>query len=235
MFRKFCLANAIVAMVTACVYAATPKFVEDFTTGTASFVSGAAVTHVATGGVGGAGDGFITVSRTEFPGFLGVFTAAPEFTGDLTDGCITGYSFWLQDTGADDDLEIHVGVGQAFVNFWQHVQGFSPPDGTWQEFSVNLTDESQWVQIIGTGTFQEALQASDRLLFRHDTAPYDAFPPSVIADFGLDRVKVLSELDKCPAVSATSAGVMALALLTIGAYAVTCRRPRAVAVDRRPC
>jgi hypothetical protein len=44
------------------------------------------------------------------------------------------------DTGADNNLEIHVGIGIPTLNFWLSVQGFTPPDGLWHKFSVDVTN-----------------------------------------------------------------------------------------------
>jgi hypothetical protein len=201
--------------------AATPGFEEDFSAGTGGFGAGggSTVTHVTSGGVGGAGDPYIAISNAA-PALLGSFSTAPDLVGNLPADGVTGYSFWLRDTGADDNLEIHVGVGVAFANFWLSVPGFVPPDGSWQQFTVDLTDPGQWVQIIGTGTFQAALAASDRLLFRHDTPPLTQFPPSIAADFGLDRIQVLPVPAGVPAVSAPGRAVLALLLVALAGVGI---------------
>jgi hypothetical protein len=193
--------------------AATPGFVEDFAAGTGGFgVGGSAVTHVTSGGAGGAGDPHISISNAS-PASLGSFSTASDLVGSLPADGVTGYSFWLRDTGADDDHEIHVGVGTAFANVWLSVPGFVPPDGSWQQFAVDLGNPSQWVQILGSGTFQDALAASDRLLFRHDVPPLTQFPNAVAGDFGLDRIQVLS----APEVAAVSAWGRAALGLSLGA------------------
>lgn len=171
--------------------AATVGFVMDFNSGMGDFGGGSSsYTLVPSGGVGGAGDGFLTVTNTSLRQ-LGVRTAAPEFTGNLTNDGVTGFSFWLKDVGAANAAEIHVGVGNNFTNFWQSKQGFVPGPN-WTEFTVDL-DPANWVQIIGGGTFANALHNSDRLLFRHDLAPFDQIPDSAIGDFGIDRIEVLPE------------------------------------------
>jgi hypothetical protein len=199
--------------------AATPGFVEDFTTNTGGFLSGqSTVTRVTSGGVGGAGDPFLEIS-TPTPLFLGAFSQAPDLNGNLPADGVTGYSFWLRDTGADENLEIHVGVGIQNVNFWQSLQGFAPPTGSWQQFSVDLTQPNQWVQIIGSGTFAAALAGSTNLLFRHDLAPYTQTPNSIAAGFGLDRIQVLPVPAELPAVSGSGRAALALLLVAIAAVA----------------
>jgi len=210
------LVLASIALLAAPAIAATPGFEEDFTAGSAGFSTGGVttVTHVSSGGVGGAGDPYISISNT-LVGFLGSFSIAPDLVGNLPADGVTGYSFWLRDTGANDNLEIHVGVGTAFTNFWLSIPGFTPPDGSWQKFTVDLTNPSQWVQIIGTGTFQDALASSDRLLFRHDVPPLVMNPDTVAANFGLDRIQVLPVPAPIPTVSAPGRALLALLFVVL--------------------
>jgi len=212
--------------------AATPGFVEDFTAGTGGFTPGSAVTQVTSGGVGGASDPYLSIANS-LVGFLGSASTAVPLTGNLTADGVTGYSFWLRDTGANDSLQIHVGVGTTLVNFWLSVPGFTPPDGSWQMFTVDVTNASQWVQIIGTGTFQDALASSDRLLFRHDVPPLGQFPDAVAADFGLDRISVLPTPAGVPSLRATGGGALAALLLGVGVFGLA-RRQLATRGRSRP-
>ena len=191
--------------------AATPGFLQDFTVNVGGFQGNATETRVLSDGVGGASDPYLEISSA-LASNLGAFSPNPNFIGDLPASGVTGFSFYLRDTGAtNDNHEIHVGVGQAIFNFWQSIQGFNPPDGSWQKFSVDITDPSQWVQIIGTGTFEDALATTDRVLFRHDLPPFVQTPDSASGEFGVDRVRVLPVAPSVPA--ASNAGRMALMLL----------------------
>ena len=189
------------------------------------------VTRVTSGGVGGPSDAYLSISNAT-PGFLGSFSAAAPLVGNLPAAGVTGYSFWLRDTGANDELEIHVGVGAPFANFWLSIPGFVPPDGSWQKFTVDVTDPGQWVQILGAGTFQDALATSTRLLFRHDTPPLEQNPPMIAADFGLDRILVLPAAASVPAVSAPGRAALALLLLALAGLAVQRRHRRSLAASR---
>jgi len=215
------------AFVAAPAVAATPGFLEDFTAGNGGFGAGggSVVTHVATGGVGGGA--FITISNAAV-GNLGSFTTAPALVGNLTASGVTGYSFWLRDTGANDNLQIHVGVGAVMSNFWLSIPGFVPPDGTWQRFTVDLTDQSKWVRIIGTGTFQQALANTTHLLFRHDVPPLVQNPDQVAADFGLDRLLVLPAA-AVPAVSGPGRVALGILLAVIAGVAIHRRQRRQLA------
>ena len=211
--------------VAAPALAAVPGFLQDFTASTGGYTGGSTVTRPLTDGVGGSSDPYIQISEAA-PAQLGAFTTGANFIGNLTADGVTGYSFYLSDTGADDNHEIHVGVGQAQINFWQSIQGFNPPDGSWQKFSVDITDPSQWVQIIGTGSFEDALAASDRLLFRHDLPPFVQIPDSASGEFGLDRVRVLPVAPSVPAASNTGRMALMLLLATLASVGLYWRRVR---------
>ncbi len=208
-------------------FAATPGFQEDFSAGVGGFGGGSTVTHVTSGGVGGASDPYISISNAAVSN-LGAFSQATDLVGDLPADGVTGYSFWLQDTGANDNHEIHVGVGTAFSNFWLSIPGFTPPDGSWQQFSVDVTNPSQWVQIIGTGTFQAALAATGRVLFRHDVPPLVQNPNPASGDFGLDRIRVLGA-PPIPAVSGPGRAVLGALLVALAGLALYRRHAKQLA------
>lgn len=212
--------------------AAEPGFVEDFNGGNlGEFASFAPLELVLTGGVGGADDAYLKTTR-EFADRLGAHSELAAFVGDVTADGVGGYSFWLNDLGTNDNLEVHVGIGAgAFdpngANFWQSVQGFTPSVDAWQEFSVDITDASQWVQIIGTGSFADALSRTEKLLFRHDRAPFGQEPEPVAGDYGLDRITVLAAAggpSAVPATSPASAIGTTLVLLVAGGLALHARR-----------
>jgi hypothetical protein len=181
-------------LATAVANSAIVGYVEDFPPerGTAGFFSGANLSNPGTGGVGGSGDGFLLISLAS-PGNFGAATDRMEFTGNLLADGVTGFSFFLNDVGTDEDFEIHVGIGTPATSFWLYTQGFRPPENTWQEFFVDVTQESLWTRIQGTGTFQSALQNSQRLLFRHDLPPLVGSPDPIAGDLGIDRITVLPE------------------------------------------
>ena len=208
------VALTLVAGLASASGAATPGFVEDFATDNGGFQGGSTLVRVTSGGVGGADDAYLEVSNAT-ENFLGTFSQAAELNGNLPADGVTGYSFWLRDTGGDDELEIHVGVGIPFSNFWQSLQGFTPPDGAWQQFSVDLSSPAGWVQIIGSGTFADAIAGSTNLLFRHDVEPYAQFPDPAAADVGLDRIQVLPAPPEVPATSGSARAVLALLLVGI--------------------
>ena len=198
--------------------AAIPGFQQDFAAGVGGFGGGSTTTHVTSGGVGGAADPYLSISNA-IASQLGTFSADGNLVGDLPADGVTGYSFWLRDTGANDNHQIHVAVGQAGVNVWLSIPGFTPPDGSWQQFSVDTTNASQWVRIIGTGTFAAARANSNRLLFRHDLAPFVMLPDTAAGDFGLDRIQVLPP-PNVPALSAAGLAALALGLVALAGFAL---------------
>lgn len=174
------------------VHAAQVGYVQDFNSGNGGFGgNSSSYVVVPTGGVGGDGDGFLEVTNT-FPSNLGARTTAAEFTGNLTADGVTGFAFWLKDTDNFDDLEIHVGVGSSFLNFWIYTVPFFAT-GDWTEHVADLSDTANWVQTIGSGTFADALANSDRLLIRYDLPPFMQDPDNKAGDFAIDRVTVLPE------------------------------------------
>lgn len=141
-----------------------------------------------TGGVGGAGDGYLIVRNINV-GRLGALSLNFEYFGDwLADGA-TGVSFFLQNGATPEALEIHFGIGNQ-NNYWQLSTGFIPT-AQWTMYTVDFLTPSNWVRTHGSGTFQEALSAVDRVHWRHDLAPYIPAPNAVAGDFALDRIMVL--------------------------------------------
>jgi hypothetical protein len=200
MVRRFHASFAVVFVLSfsAIALAAEPGFVQDFNSGdTGGFSSFATLDPIASGGVGGDGDGYLRTTRM-FVGRLGAHSTSAPLSGDLAADGVTGYSFWLNDVGADDNIEVHFGIGRSFSNFWVTEQGFVPPNGQWAEFSVDVTSSDGWIQIQGAGSFEDALAISDRILFRHDTSPISMEPTQLVGDFGIDRITVLPAGDPNP-------------------------------------
>lgn len=167
-------------------------FVEEFSDGTpAGFNSGAPLSNPGTGGVGGAGDGYLRIARTPFANHLGAFNSGPAYAGDYVAAGVTRIAFRLNHIDGEQSLEIHLLIGSS-VNFWQSNTGFTPPAGSWAEFAVDLTDSTSFTRIIGAGGFSAALRNADRLHFRHDRAPYAHIPDDVAGVVGLDRIQFLS-------------------------------------------
>lgn len=184
-----------VAGVVSTAFAATPGYEFDFNDGTTmGFFGGGEVNWVASGGVGGAGDGYVEAVRNP-AGHLGMANSDLVVTGNLIADGVPGFSFWLKDFGSQAPVNIHVGVGVPLSNFWQSNATFIPSTTGWTQFTIRFDDPAGWtrIQAFGAGTFDEALAASGRLLFRHDLAPYTSTPNSLRGSFGLDRVLVLPE------------------------------------------
>jgi len=174
--------------------APTVGFVEHFpgtSTGTWSNIS-TVLSNPGTGGVNGAGDGFLVITSAS-PTSLGAMSNGAEYAGDWTAAGINKVTLWLNDIGADDPLEIHFGIGDAREgsgNFWQYNTGFIPPLHAWAQFTVDLSSSSAFTQIINTtgGTFAAALANVQRILVRHDLAPYVQNPNAQAGDYGVDEI-----------------------------------------------
>lgn len=192
--RKMPGSACVMLAWVAAAQAAEVGFTQDFNVDLGGFGGGSQSYVLMTdGGVGGAGDGWLEVSNPDFPQQLATRTDVPEFTGNLLADGVTGFSFWLRDTGQDDPLEMHVGVGIDLANFWIYQPVIMPVEDAWTEYTVDFSNPSDWVQTHGSGTFEDALANSTRLLFRHDVEPIFVFPDPIQGDFGIDRITVLPE------------------------------------------
>jgi hypothetical protein len=153
--------------------------------------SGSALSNPGANGALGPTDGYLNIAVPgPLAGNLGAFSASANYVGDWTAAGITQVRLWLRDVNAQEDLEIHVALGNgALGNFWQCNTGFIPPHGEWAPFVVDLTAAANFSQIgFGTGTFAAAKQNVDRILVRHDKAPYIQQPNTIVGDFGLDQI-----------------------------------------------
>lgn len=169
-----------------------PGFREDFAgMATNGWGGGAVTSNPGTGGLGGAGDGYLLVAVPgPLPGNLGTTTPNLPYTGDWTAAGVTQVRLWLNDVNAQDTLEIHFALGNSLSgNFWQYTPGFIPPPQQWAPFTVDLSAPASF-SFIGAGTpdFGAALANVDRVLVRHDKAPYAQTPDVTIGDFGLDGI-----------------------------------------------
>ena len=189
---------AVTSILFACVCLAqgvwgnpVPGFVEDWTgTELHGWAGNSVLSNPGTGGVGGSGDGFLIFSRTN-SGHLGTASHGIEYGGDWLAAGISLVRFRLKDVGAPDPLEIHFVLGVSQQNVWQYNLGFAAPDTGWAMFTVDLASPD-WTQIIGTGSFADALQHVDSVHFRHDRAPYGQFPDNIAGDVGVDRLELVS-------------------------------------------
>lgn len=190
--------------------APTPGFVEHFSAGLSGWDSQASLSNPGTGGFGGAGDGFLRILRSGFSGQLGARSTGSEYAGDWIDAGIAQVRLRLKDVDANQDLEIHFCIGNS-GNFWQYDVGFAPPEDGWGTFIVDLTDSSQFTHIIDFtgGGFARALRETDRILIRHDRAPFSQFPDLVVGEFGVDEIELLAD-PPVPARAATWGAVKSL-------------------------
>ena len=171
-------------------------FVEEFSAGTlAGFNSGAPLSNPGTGGAGGAGDGYLLITRLPVAGHLGAFNTGLAYAGDYVTAGVTRIAFRLDHLAGTQPIEIHLAIGTG-TNFWQSNAGFSPPVGSWAEFAVDLTDSTTFTRIIGIGGgFSAALHTASKLLFRHDLPPFtggQGLADEVAGSVGIDRIQFLS-------------------------------------------
>ncbi len=151
---------------------------------------GSQISNPGTGGLGGSGDGYLLVAvPAPFAGNLGSFALTPDYAGNWTAAGITEVRLWLNDVNVDDDLELHLSIGNAATgNFWQSNTALIPPHDAWAPFTVPLNGANFTFTGGVPGTFAAALQNVDRILVRHDKSPYQRTPDTVVGDFGLDEI-----------------------------------------------
>ena len=197
----FAVASAAAVVASGAAHAVTPGFTESFSgagniggwQGGAS--AGTLYTNPGADGVGGAGDGYLSV-RNDRLGNFGAYNPTTPFVGDWIASGVTGVRFALRDIGAIENFEIHISLGNGGVvgtNFWQYNVAYVPTSD-WQTYTLDLTNlnPAQWTRIRGSGTLEQALRNVDRLHFRHDRTPFTPSPGSpIIGDMGLDEVTLL--------------------------------------------
>jgi hypothetical protein len=154
-------------------------------TTTHNWGGGSSVTNPGTGGVDGAGDGFLLVA-TPTVGRLGTRSYGASYIGDWIAAGVTFVRFSIKDVGTDDPLEIHFSIGNS-VSFWQSNTAILPPENTWGEVTIHLM-ASEFTRIRGAGTFDQALQNADRIHFRNDNPPFTDTPDEIRGDFGIDNL-----------------------------------------------
>lgn len=192
MMERFC----IILLTTAGALpslAAERGHVDDFAmAGVSGWEGGTGGSNPMTGGVGGAGDGFLRLAQS-FAGHFGARTSAPAYTGSWTAAGIQTVSLYLNDIEADQAFEIHVLIsdvdGPAGTT-WQYNVGFQPPNGSWQKFTVNVASSVGWTRTRGSASFESVLSNVGFFHIRHDLPPFVASPNSIAGELGIDRVRL---------------------------------------------
>ena len=140
-------------------------------------------------GAGGAeNDGYLHIASATVANF-GTRSVGPEYVGNWLTAGITQVRFWLNDVGAQQNFEIHFAVGN-FNDLWQYNPGFIPPLDSWAEFTVDLSDSTQFTHTIaldGLG-YLAALQNVAVVHIRHDHPPFMQQPDPISGDLGVDEL-----------------------------------------------
>jgi hypothetical protein len=172
-------------------------FIDEFAgVSTASWSGGTPFSNPGAGGYLGPADGYLLLENSA-PNQFGTRATGAEYAGDWTAAGITQIRVWLNDVNAEDAIEMHLAIGDGTFNFWQYNVGFLPPLHAWGEYVVDLSSGANWTQIRGSGTFESALTAVDRVHIRHDPPPFAMIPnpPELVtADAGIDHVLLTNGL-----------------------------------------
>lgn len=191
LLRAACLLSLMLATPAVAPAAPVLGFIERFNTGTTTTWSSAASnTNPGTGGADGAGDGYLRVAQPTVSR-LATKSTGPEYTGDWIAANVNKLNLCLNDVDANQPLAIHVCVGNS-INFWLYKTAFSPPENSWALYTVDLTDSTNFTQVIGggIGSFAGALRNTDRVQVRHDNPPFDMPADAMIGEFGIDNVEL---------------------------------------------
>jgi hypothetical protein len=184
----------LLACATTAAANPTLGFIEKFTAaGISTWGGGATYSNPGAGGVDN--DGYLKLARSGFAGQLATHSDGLEYHGNWLAAHVNKINLFLNDVDTNQNLEVHVCIGSA-SNFWLYKPGFTPPDGQWARFSVDLTDSTKFQQIINLdgGGFAAAIQNVDHLHVRNDTSPYVQSADNVLGDFGVDNIELTSSL-----------------------------------------
>jgi hypothetical protein len=174
-------------------------FIENFTSDMGDFLGGTARDNPGTGGVDGTGDGYLRITNP-FPSNFGTRSSASDYAGNYRTAGVTHIRIWLNDVEGDQGFEIHFGIGRNLVpvNFWQYDVGFTPAEGAWSAFVVDLADSTRFTQVQGSGPFAQAVQSATNILIRHDMAPFFQFPDQIAGEVGIDKIEFLGSIPVHP-------------------------------------
>lgn len=184
----YALGALIVSLIPPLAAAVPPVgFREDWSgTSLQDWGGGSLYDNPGTGGVGGAGDGFLLM-WTPTPYSLGTVNLSPPYPGNWAAAGIQLVKVSLNDVGADEPVTIHFSIADGY-SIWQYNPGFTPPHNRWAEFTVDLTAAGNFTRLTGGASFAQTLSNVDRVHFRHDLTPYIHTPDPIQADVGIDRL-----------------------------------------------
>jgi hypothetical protein len=185
------------AFLVAPAWAQTLGFVDDFSTpGTNGWSSINANTNPGTGGVGGAGDGYLNIAQFPNPFNFGSHNDGPNYAGNWTAAGITGVSFYLNDVNTDEVFSFHFlitgdeGAPTGQSTFVYNV-GFDPPSGAWQQYFVDFANPDNWTRIEGDASLSDVLADVADAHFRHDVEPFLNPPDRITGDIGIDNIALV--------------------------------------------
>ncbi len=155
--------------------------------------------HVANGGPGGLGDGFLQIGVSGF--HLGTYNTA-QWAGDYIAAGVTSIELDVNRIAGPDDISLRIllfGPGGTWAS-----ANLVPvlPTGNWQHISFGL-DAADLVYVPGslkvpdgTGVLADTLANVERLLIRHDSAVPTVpgnHPPHISATLGIDNITAVPE------------------------------------------
>jgi hypothetical protein len=197
----------LVGLASSASRAVTLGQIDDFQDGTTQgWSGGSSPTHVATGGPGGVGDGYLQISAVT--NNLGANHLAP-WSGDYTAAGVSAISFDLSNFGPDP-LALRITLFGAGGNFTTTTAFLLAPGSGWVTMVFGL-GAGDLTQTQGVGTLAQTLANVNTLLIRHDPDPIS--PPGqqnpVTGTLGIDNVTAVPEPGTALLVAAGLAGLAA--------------------------
>lgn len=196
MIKHLWISTILIAMLSGNTHGVLIGLNDDFSSsGLNGWANRTASTHSnpGTGGVDGASDGFLMIEDSF--GNLGTSNEDARYAGDWRAAGVGSISLYLNDVGTDDDIEFHVLISSetnAAGTTWQYNTGFDPPHNSWQPYTVDVMDASNWTRIRGSLSLDATLGSAQKFHLRHDESPYFSSPDQLDdSDVGIDNISLL--------------------------------------------
>lgn len=155
---------------------------------TQSWLGGASPTNVPNGGPLGTGDKFLQLT-SGFQNKLASYNIA-RWGGNYVNAGVNRVEVDLKNLGATD-LTVRLILFGPLGNRWSSNTGVALPVGsTWIHATFDL-EAANFTHTQGTGTFNDALTALDRMMFRHEVT-VSTGGTAVTGSLGIDNVAALS-------------------------------------------
>ena len=157
--------------------------------------AGTVVSHVATGGPAGAGDGFLQIDAPG--GFLASFNQRTDWTGSFAalapvDKLLVNVD--LMSPAESDPLSIRLVMFEPSATRWTSAMAQAvPSDGVWRNYTFSLA-ATALVRVAGAGDYAALMAGVERVMFRHDPDGPSAGGEYVSGTLNLDNIELAKDV-----------------------------------------